>query len=58
MTDWYVLIRAARYLRVAPWELMEQSIFWYHKALESESIDAEVAEARAEQARAEVQVNS
>jgi len=58
MTDWYVLIRAARYLGVAPWDLMEQSIFWYHKALESENIDAEVAEARADQARAEAQVTS
>ena len=58
MTDWYVLIRAARYLGVAPWDLMEQSIFWYHKALESEGIDAEVEQARAEQARAEVQVTS
>lgn len=55
MTDWYLIIRAARYLRVAPWELLEAPIYWYHKALESESVDAEVAEARAEQARAEAQ---
>ena len=58
MTDWYVLIRAARYLGVAPWDLLDAPIFWYHKALESEGIDAEVAEARADQARAEAQVTS
>ena len=57
MTDWYLLIRAARYLKVAPWDLVEQSIFWYHKALESETIDAEVEQARADQARAEAQVS-
>jgi hypothetical protein len=31
--DWYALIQAAKYLGVAPWELMDQSIFWTDKAL-------------------------
>lgn len=57
MTDWYVLIRAARYLKVAPWELLAQPVYWQRKAIESESIDAEVEEARAERARAEAQTN-
>ena len=52
MLDWYVVIRAARYLRVPPWELLRQPIFWQNKALESEAIDAEVEDARADQARA------
>lgn len=26
--DWYTLIRAARYLGVAPWELLDQPIIW------------------------------
>ena len=26
--DWYPLIRAARYLGVAPWELAKQPITW------------------------------
>ena len=57
MTDWYVLMRAARYLGVAPWELLDQPVYWQHKAIESERIDAEVEEARAEQARAEANLN-
>lgn len=56
MLDWYVLIRAARYLKVAPWDLLDQPVYWRQKAIESESIDAEVEEARAERARAEVDV--
>jgi hypothetical protein len=31
--DWYVIIKAAKYLGVPPWELMKQSIFWREKAL-------------------------
>lgn len=49
MLDWYVLIRAARYLQVAPWDLLGQPVYWRHKAIESEAIDAEVAEIRANQ---------
>ena len=58
MTDWYLIIRAAKNVNSTPWELLEQSIFWYHKSLEAELIDAEVASARADQARAEAQVTS
>jgi len=31
--DWYAVMQAAKYLGVAPWELMEQSIWWQDKAL-------------------------
>lgn len=35
-------MRAARYLHVAPWELLEQPLFWQEYALEYEGVDAEV----------------
>lgn len=31
--DWYPIIQAAKYLNVAPWELLAQSIYWRDKAL-------------------------
>jgi hypothetical protein len=31
--DWYPLVRAARYLRVPPWELAHQPMFWTEVAL-------------------------
>lgn len=31
--DWYELIQAAKYLGVAPWDLLKQSEFWKQKAL-------------------------
>lgn len=30
--DFYALIQHAKYLRVAPWELQEQSLFWRYAA--------------------------
>ncbi len=44
--DWYLLIRAARYLGVAPWDLAERSVVWRDWALIAESAEAE-AEAEA-----------
>lgn len=43
MPDWYPLIRAARYLGVAPWELAQQWTGWMNRALVAESaeVDAE-----------------
>lgn len=46
MPDWYPLLRAARYLGVAPWDLLEQPAFWLRVAL-----DAEAAENEAERNR-------
>ena len=36
---WYMVIRAARYLGVAPWDLMEQPQVWQAMALEAESAE-------------------
>lgn len=44
--DWYVLIQAAKYLGVPPWELMEQSIWWRDKALIAMSAEAQAQEWR------------
>lgn len=30
--DWYVTIQAARYLKVPPWDLVDQPIFWQRAA--------------------------
>jgi hypothetical protein len=38
--DWYELVRAARYLSVAPWALIEQSIYWKQIALKSMTAEA------------------
>ncbi|MGI6376428.1 MAG: hypothetical protein GX601_06705 [Anaerolineales bacterium] len=39
MPEWYASLQAARYLKVAPWDLAEQSIGWTNLALAA--IDAE-----------------
>lgn len=31
--DWYALIQSAKYLNVAPWDLLDQSVWWRDKAL-------------------------
>ena len=36
-----MLIRAARYLNVAPWDLMEQPSIWMYWALQAESAEDE-----------------
>jgi len=37
-------IQAARYLGVSPWDLEEQSIEWYNRALVAMSAEAEARE--------------
>lgn len=37
--EWYLLIRAAKFLGVNPWELSEQPIGWMQMALEAESAE-------------------
>ena len=44
MPAWYPLIRAARYLGVAPWDLQEQHPSWFYQALVAER--AEIAGAQ------------
>lgn len=38
--QWYLLLRAARYLRVAPWDLARQPVAWMRWALAAESAEA------------------
>lgn len=47
----YSLIRAAKYLGVAPWELAERSIAWRDWALEAEAAEAKAQEQVHRQAR-------
>ncbi len=44
MPEWYPLLRAARYLGVAPWELMRQPATWMDWANMAQ--DAEIVAAR------------
>lgn len=43
---WYPLIVAARYLKVAPWELRKQSVFWVHAALMARTSEIKAQEHR------------
>ena len=42
--DWYGTMQAAKYLNVAPWELLEQSVYWKDKALVAMTAEHEAAE--------------
>jgi hypothetical protein len=41
-------LRAARYLGVAPWELIDQQPAWFHLALQSEAAENHAENERAE----------
>ena len=43
MPEWYLLIRAAKYLGVAPWELLKQHPRWYFMALQADRAEYEGA---------------
>jgi hypothetical protein len=47
----YVLIRAARYLGVAPWDLEERPSFWESWALVSQNAETEAENYRAKHPR-------
>ena len=51
LPEWYPLIRAARYLGVAPWVLLEQQSTWLEWALIAESAENEAQAMVAKQAR-------
>ena len=51
MPEWYPLIRAARCLGVAPWELLEQRSTWLEWALIAESAENEAQAMIAKQGR-------
>jgi hypothetical protein len=42
----YPLVQAAKYLGVAPWELLEQPIFWRNQALLFMTAEAQAQEQR------------
>lgn len=42
--EWYLVIRAARYLGVAPWDLIGQSSLWLGWALTAQRAESEAAE--------------
>ena len=46
LPDYYLTVKAARYLGVAPWELMEQFKGWQDAALICESAEAKAVEIR------------
>jgi len=39
--EWYLLLRAARYLGVSPWELAERPVTWRDWALIAESAESQ-----------------
>lgn len=41
MPDWYPVITAARYLGVAPWELVDQPSEWMDWALAAQSAESQ-----------------
>lgn len=51
MPDWYPVVRAARYLGVAPWILAEQPIGWQRVALIAEAAELEAQDALQKQAQ-------
>jgi hypothetical protein len=51
----YVLIRAARYLNVAPWELAQAEGKWVEWALFCEQLDRELEERAVKKARKRAQ---
>lgn len=58
LPDWYALIRAARYLNVAPWELLKQPYFWQRIAITAERIENHVQEELQRRAEAEASVKA
>jgi len=46
MPDWYPVIKAAQYLGVAPWALLEQSVWWREKAIIALSAENQAQEIR------------
>jgi hypothetical protein len=44
MGDWYPVLRAAKYLGVAPWDLLEQNPLWVQWALDAETAENKTQE--------------
>lgn len=41
MSEWFLVIKAAKYLGVAPWVLEQQHPKWYYRALAAERAEIE-----------------
>jgi hypothetical protein len=48
---WYALLRAAKYLGCAPWELAGQEPLWLNLALAAEGVETRVERKQAERAK-------
>jgi hypothetical protein len=46
LPEWYMVLRAAKYLGVAPWELERKSILWYYQAIDAMNAEAFVENER------------
>ena len=46
MPVWYRTLKAAQYLRVAPWELADQPAFWLNAAEAAQAAEADDRKAR------------
>lgn len=44
---WYTLVSAARYLRVAPWDLAQRPAWWVHVALAAQAAEGHASEQKA-----------
>lgn len=49
--DWYLLIRSAKYLGVAPWDLLDQPKVWRNWARWAENAENEAERQKTESAR-------
>lgn len=45
---WYTLIKASRYLGVAPWDLAQKPVWWVHVALAAQSAEAYASKQKSE----------
>ncbi len=46
--EWYMLVRAAKYLGVAPWEMLDRPTYWMEWALMGEAAENEAEKIRSE----------
>jgi hypothetical protein len=53
LPEWYSLLRAARYLQVAPWELAARPVQWMDYALIAETAEHEARAIMAKQTKAQ-----
>ena len=46
--EWYVTVQAAKYLGVAPWELLRQPMYWTEWAIHAHQAEAHAQKAQQE----------